>query len=116
MRFADTLFCVHALLLSTVTVGQISYYDGFVILDCDNQHDWAGISGDLVKFGLGVTSMVSDVLFLVQHYVLYRPSAFQEVLLGTVAAPYLAVPKTHCLRWPRVGCCVSFAAAFAGHV
>ena len=164
VRFADTFFCVHALLLSTVTVGQIYYYDGFakqkpsrparyglaaltlhvagtailssealqvlfalsyckmavtlckyipqlllnyrrrstvgwpidnilldftggalstlqLILDSENQHDWAGISGDLVKFGLGVTSMVFDVLFLVQHYVLYRPFALQEALL-----------------------------------
>ena len=44
-----------------------------LILDCANQDDWSGISGDVVKFGLGVTSMVFDVLFLVQHYVLYRP-------------------------------------------
>ena len=29
VRFADVLFCLHALLLSSVTVGQISYYDGF---------------------------------------------------------------------------------------
>ena len=29
VRFADVLFCVHALLLSSVTVGQIAYYDGF---------------------------------------------------------------------------------------
>ena len=41
-----------------------------LILDCADQHDWSGISGDVVKFGLGVTSMVFDVLFLVQHYVL----------------------------------------------
>ena len=157
VRFADVLFCLHALLLSSVTVGQIAYYDGFakqapsrparyglaalvlyvggtavvshealqilyalsyckmavtfckylpqlllnyrrrstvgwpvdnilldftggalstlqLILDCADQHDWSGISGDVVKFGLGVTSMVFDVLFLVQHYVLYRPA------------------------------------------
>ena len=167
VRFADTLFCVHALLLSTVTMFQIYYYDGFakqrpsrlaryglaalalyvagtailsrealqvlyalsyckmavtvckylpqlllnyrrrstdgwpidnilldftggalstlqLILDCLDQGDWAGISGDLVKFGLGVTSMVFDVLFLVQHHVLYRPSALQEAILDRV--------------------------------
>ena len=28
--------------------------------------------------------MVFDVLFLVQHYVLYRPSALQEALLDGV--------------------------------
>ena len=167
VRFADVLFCLHALLLSSVTVGQIAYYDGFakqapsrparyglaalalyvggtavlsrealqilyalsyckmavtfckyvpqlllnyrrrstvgwpidnilldftggalstlqLILDCADQKDWSGISGDVVKFGLGVTSMVFDVLFLVQHYVLYRPSALQEALLDGV--------------------------------
>ena len=167
VRFADVLFCLHALLLSSVTVGQIAYYDGFakqkpsrparyglaslalyvagtavvshealqilyalsyckmavtfckyvpqlllnyrrrstvgwpvdnilldftggalstlqLILDCADQGDWSGISGDVVKFGLGVTSMVFDVLFLVQHYVLYRPSALQEALLDGV--------------------------------
>ena len=29
VRFADVLFCLHALLLSSVTVGQIAHYDGF---------------------------------------------------------------------------------------
>ena len=169
VRFADVLFCLHALLLSSVTVGQIAYYDGFakqapsrparyglaalalyvggtaivshealqilyalsyckmavtfckylpqlwlnykrrstigwpvdnilldftggalstlqLILDCADQKDWSGISGDVVKFGLGVTSMVFDVLFLVQHYVLYRPvpAGTTEALLDGV--------------------------------
>ena len=57
-----------------------------LILDCADQHDWSGISGDVVKFGLGVTSMVFDVLFLVQHYVLYRPvpAGTSEALLDGV--------------------------------
>ena len=57
-----------------------------LILDCANQRDWSGISGDVVKFGLGVTSMVFDVLFLVQHYVLYRPvpAGTSEALLDGV--------------------------------
>jgi len=41
------------------------------IMDCQTQHDWSGISGDPVKFGLGLTSMVFDVIFMFQHYVLY---------------------------------------------
>ena len=57
-----------------------------LVLDCADQHDWSGISGDVVKFGLGVTSMVFDVLFLVQHYVLYRPvpAGTTEALLDGV--------------------------------
>ena len=57
-----------------------------LVLDCADQKDWSGISGDVVKFGLGVTSMVFDVLFLVQHYVLYRPvpAGASEALLDGV--------------------------------
>lgn len=34
--------------------------------------DWASIFGDPTKFGLGAFSVLFDILFLVQHYVLYR--------------------------------------------
>ncbi|KAG5176753.1 putative lysosomal cystine transporter family [Tribonema minus] len=42
-----------------------------LLLDCGNTRDWSGIVGTPVKFGLGLTSMVFDVVFLTQHYVLY---------------------------------------------
>mmetsp|Transcript_12112 Transcript_12112/g.17863 ORF Transcript_12112/g.17863 Transcript_12112/m.17863 type:complete len:155 (-) Transcript_12112:365-829(-) len=42
-----------------------------LLLDCWNTDDWTGISGDPVKFGLGFASMFFDVIFMVQHYVLY---------------------------------------------
>ncbi|KAL1914433.1 uncharacterized protein VTP21DRAFT_8885 [Calcarisporiella thermophila] len=32
---------------------------------------WAGVAGDPVKLGLGILSMSMDVVFIVQHYVLY---------------------------------------------
>ncbi|KAL6849830.1 hypothetical protein ACO1O0_009375 [Amphichorda felina] len=35
------------------------------------QRDWSGITGNPVKFALGNASLVYDVLFMVQHYVLY---------------------------------------------
>lgn len=38
-----------------------------VILD-----DWESILGDLAKFGLGLISVMFDIFFLLQHYVLYR--------------------------------------------
>eukprot|EP00756_Hemistasia_phaeocysticola_P004880 Hpha_TRINITY_DN13057_c0_g1::TRINITY_DN13057_c0_g1_i1::g.69201::m.69201/K12386/CTNS; cystinosin len=41
------------------------------IMDCQTQHNWDGIAGDPVKFGLGCCSMVFDVVFMFQHYVLY---------------------------------------------
>lgn len=36
------------------------------------QHDWSGITSNPVKFGLGQISVFFDVLFILQHYVIYR--------------------------------------------
>ncbi|KAK8038068.1 cystinosin [Apiospora phragmitis] len=35
------------------------------------QRDWSGITGNPVKFALGNVSMLYDVFFMAQHYVLY---------------------------------------------
>lgn len=37
-----------------------------------NYDDWGNIKGNLTKFGLGLLSMSFDILFIIQHYVLYR--------------------------------------------
>jgi hypothetical protein len=42
------------------------------------KEDWSGIAGDPVKFGLGLVSMVFDVAFMVQHYVLFRGAESAE--------------------------------------
>ena len=34
--------------------------------------DWPSVFGDPTKFGLGLISILYDLLFLFQHYVLYR--------------------------------------------
>jgi len=39
--------------------------------DAASVGDWSIVSGDPVKFGLGFVSIVFDVIFIVQHYVLY---------------------------------------------
>ncbi|KAK4041816.1 hypothetical protein C8A01DRAFT_34194 [Parachaetomium inaequale] len=36
------------------------------------QHDWSGVTGNPVKFALGNVSMIYDLIFMIQHYVLYR--------------------------------------------
>ena len=36
------------------------------------QHDWSGVTGNPVKFALGNVSMIYDLVFMTQHYVLYR--------------------------------------------
>jgi cystinosin len=43
-----------------------------VILDSCIVGNWSAITGNPVKFGLGLTSLVFDAVFLIQHYVLYR--------------------------------------------
>lgn len=41
-------------------------------IDSYLQRDWSGITGNPVKFALGNVSMLYDVCFMAQHYILYR--------------------------------------------
>jgi cystinosin len=41
--------------------------------------NWSALSGDAVKFGLGIITMVFDSLLLLQHYVVYKKPAKAEV-------------------------------------
>ncbi|VDM55085.1 unnamed protein product [Angiostrongylus costaricensis] len=41
-------------------------------LQCWNVSDWSAFYGNPVKFGLGLVSTLFDILFMTQHYVLYR--------------------------------------------
>lgn len=43
-----------------------------MILNAYNYNDWESIFGDPTKFGLGLFSVVFDIFFIIQHYVLYR--------------------------------------------
>eukprot|EP00062_Callorhinchus_milii_P015603 gi/632966018/ref/XP_007899186.1/ PREDICTED: cystinosin [Callorhinchus milii] len=43
-----------------------------MVLQSYNNGEWKLIFGDPTKFGLGLFSMMFDVLFMVQHYCLYR--------------------------------------------
>ena len=45
---------------------------GQLIIDSSLQNDWSGITGNPVKFGLGNVTIVFDIIFILQHYVLYR--------------------------------------------
>jgi cystinosin len=56
-------------------------------IDSYLQRDWSGITGNPVKFALGNVSIVYDLIFITQHYVLY-PGAEEkpgesDTLLGT---------------------------------
>lgn len=41
------------------------------LLAYNYDEDWGSIFGNFTKFGLGVISIVFDIIFVVQHYVLY---------------------------------------------
>ncbi|KZF25003.1 hypothetical protein L228DRAFT_243781 [Xylona heveae TC161] len=43
-----------------------------LILDSSLQGDWTGVTGNPVKFGLGNVTILFDIVFMVQHYWLYR--------------------------------------------
>jgi len=47
--------------------------------------DWDEIFGDFTKFGLGAISLIFDILFIVQHYGIYRNSrvAYVDVVEDT---------------------------------
>ena len=42
-----------------------------LVLDSSLQNDWSGITGNLLKFMLGNFSMIFDIIFMTQHYILY---------------------------------------------
>ncbi|CRK88704.1 CLUMA_CG002366, isoform B [Clunio marinus] len=45
-----------------------------MILNSYNYNDWQSIFGDPTKFGLGLFSVLFDIVFMLQHYVFYRKS------------------------------------------
>ncbi|XP_026471945.1 cystinosin homolog [Ctenocephalides felis] len=42
-----------------------------MIINAYNYDDWISIFGDPTKFGLGLFSVIFDIFFMIQHYVLY---------------------------------------------
>uniref|UniRef100_A0A8D8HED1 Cystinosin homolog n=2 Tax=Culex pipiens TaxID=7175 RepID=A0A8D8HED1_CULPI len=50
-----------------------------MLLNAYNYDDWASIFGDPTKFGLGLFSVLFDIVFIVQHYVLYKRTDYIEL-------------------------------------
>lgn len=44
-----------------------------LVIDSSRQADWSGLTGNPVKFGLANISLAFDIIFILQHYVLYGP-------------------------------------------
>lgn len=53
-----------------------------MILQSYNNDKWRLIFGDPTKFGLGVFSVVFDILFMTQHYCLYKQRPQYEAVTG----------------------------------
>lgn len=51
-----------------------------MILQSYNNDEWMLIFGDPTKFGLGLFSVVFDILFMIQHYCLYRKPPQYEAI------------------------------------
>lgn len=49
-----------------------------LFIDASFQADWSGITGNPAKFGLSNISLFFDVVFITQHYVLYRKPHDQD--------------------------------------
>lgn len=49
-----------------------------LIIDSSLQADWSGVTGNPVKFGLSIVSLVFDAIFIIQHYVLYQHESRNE--------------------------------------
>ena len=50
-----------------------------LVIDSSLQKDWSGLTGNPVKFGLGNVSIVFDVVFMTQHYILYRGARSSKI-------------------------------------
>lgn len=57
-------------ILLDLTGGTLSL--GQLVIDASLQGDWSGLIGNPVKFYLGQIAIIFDILFIFQHYVLYR--------------------------------------------
>lgn len=68
-----------------------------LVIDSSLQADWSGISGNPVKFGLSSVSLVFDIIFITQHYVLYGPVE-ERSERKAVMTKYWSVNATRC--WP----------------
>lgn len=61
-------------------------------IDASFQPDWSGVIGNPVKLGLGNVSIFFDLIFITQHYLLYRHAAARKAgeAIEDVDEPLLA--------------------------
>lgn len=54
-------------------------------LDCYDMDDWEGVAGNFVKLCLGVVSGSYDLIFIVQHYIIYPHDKDDEAVSNTIS-------------------------------
>ncbi|WAR23808.1 CTNS-like protein, partial [Mya arenaria] len=64
------------------TGGSLSLLQMFLL--SYNSDDWGSIFGDPTKFGLGFFSILFDILFIIQHYCLYRNNESFDSLIDDI--------------------------------
>lgn len=50
-----------------------------LVVDSSLQNDWSGLTGNPLKFGLANISLAFDVIFILQHFVLFGPVEEDEL-------------------------------------
>ncbi|RPB04754.1 hypothetical protein L873DRAFT_1665600 [Choiromyces venosus 120613-1] len=95
-RKATTGWSIHNILLD-ISGGILSLAQ--LVLDSSLQNDWSGLTGNPVKFFLSQIAIFFDIIFIIQHYILYRftskPSTYPhlspeeeaEIGYGTLEPP-----------------------------
>lgn len=53
-------------------------------IDSYLQQDWSGLTGNPVKLALGNIAIVFDIVFMLQHYVLYHGAGAKESTEGEI--------------------------------
>lgn len=74
-RKSTTGWSIHQILLdvigSVLSIAQL-------VIDSSLQSDWSGIKGNPIKLGLGNISLIFDIVFMVQHYILYKGNIVED--------------------------------------
>jgi cystinosin len=71
----------------SITQQLLDFSGGFLsmiqlLIDSSLQADWSGLTGNPVKFGLANISLLFDIIFITQHYVLYGPVTEKDERAG----------------------------------
>jgi len=80
LRKSTTGFSIGGVLLDMIGA-HLSILQMFLL--AYNNDDWGSLFGDPTKFGLGLFTVTFDLLFLIQHFILYRTSEPAHVLINS---------------------------------